>query len=64
MIVNDHQRQITDDKLTRHRQRLERLRAKHPEPEDFALFASPTQRHIEQMQRELAYYCSSAEIGK
>ena len=56
MIKNDQQVIITQRKLNGLRERLEGLRQKHPEPEDFDFWAEATLAQIASMERELSLY--------
>ena len=56
MIENDQQMVITKQKLSSLQERLERLRQKHPEPEDFDFWAEATLAQIASMECELSLY--------
>lgn len=56
MIKNEQQMRITEQKLAGMRERLNRLRAKYTSSEEYLFYAEATQRHIDQMSRELELF--------
>lgn len=56
MIKNEKQMRITEEKLDGMRAQLARLRKQHSRDFDYQFYSETTQRHVDQMQRELDYF--------
>ena len=56
MIKNDQQMKITEQKLAGMKTQLEAMKKKYPKRDEFQFYSETTQRHVEDMKRELHYY--------
>jgi hypothetical protein len=67
MIKNEHQFEISCQKLKELRQALLKLRKKYPRKEDFEFYSLGVREHVEQIEEEIESYLSiskSKNIGE